>query len=177
MTVFRVLLVIDQPVTGASDQAAWTVHHVQITPCRVTLLQPSRRAAVLVQPSSLRPHWIPPWNSCSHPWTVCINLIVLSKVMRNTCRKKFNTVFWNKRLEGFLLALLFPFPKAWSTFVSVTFVQYTWPKVIKSHWGPYPFLLLYNGLNESYKIPSKRVPNGPLTQLKRGSQLVLLGVK
>ncbi len=39
---------------GPSGQAAWTV---QITPCRITLLQPARRAAVLVQPSSFRhPH-------------------------------------------------------------------------------------------------------------------------
>jgi hypothetical protein len=29
----------------------------KITPCWVTLLQPTRRAAVLGQPSSLRPHW------------------------------------------------------------------------------------------------------------------------
>jgi hypothetical protein len=30
----------------------------KITPCWVTLLQPPRRAAVMVQPSSLQPHWI-----------------------------------------------------------------------------------------------------------------------
>ncbi len=40
---------------GASGQAAWTVLHVKITPCWVILLQPARRAAVLGQPSSLRP--------------------------------------------------------------------------------------------------------------------------
>ncbi len=33
------------------------VHHVQNHTCRVTLFQPARRAAVLDQPSSLRPHW------------------------------------------------------------------------------------------------------------------------
>ncbi len=69
MTVFCVHLVIDQPPDrgkwcGPSGHSAWTVHHVQITPCwgqcwvRVTLLQPARRAAVLAQPSSFRPHWL-----------------------------------------------------------------------------------------------------------------------
>jgi hypothetical protein len=38
---------------GLSGQAAWTVHHVQ-----KHTLQPARRAAVLGQPSSLRPHCI-----------------------------------------------------------------------------------------------------------------------
>ncbi len=33
------------------------VHHIQNHTCPVTLLQPARRAAVLDQPSSLRPHW------------------------------------------------------------------------------------------------------------------------
>jgi hypothetical protein len=32
-------------------------HHVQNYTCRVTLLQPARRAAELDQPSSLRPYW------------------------------------------------------------------------------------------------------------------------
>jgi hypothetical protein len=33
------------------------VHDVQNHTCRVTLLRPARRAAVLGQPSRLRPHW------------------------------------------------------------------------------------------------------------------------
>ncbi len=33
------------------------VHHVQNPTCRITLLLLARRAAVLDQPSSLRPHW------------------------------------------------------------------------------------------------------------------------
>ncbi len=37
-------------------QAERPIHHVQNYTCRVTLLQPARRAAVLGQPSSLRPH-------------------------------------------------------------------------------------------------------------------------
>jgi hypothetical protein len=32
---------------GPSGQAAWTVHHVQITPCWVTLLQPASQAEFL----------------------------------------------------------------------------------------------------------------------------------
>jgi hypothetical protein len=32
----------------------------KITPCWVTLLQPARRAAVLIQPSSLQPQWYRP---------------------------------------------------------------------------------------------------------------------
>ncbi len=42
--------------TVRKRQAAWTVHHVQNHTCRVTLLQPAKRAAMLGQPSSLRPH-------------------------------------------------------------------------------------------------------------------------
>jgi hypothetical protein len=62
MTVFCVHSVIDQPQTGASvvfrqgmDRPSRTY---KITPCWVTLLPPGRRAAVLVQPSSLRLHWL-----------------------------------------------------------------------------------------------------------------------
>jgi hypothetical protein len=43
---------------GPSGQVVWTVHHVQNQPCWVTLLQPARRAAMLGQPSSLRPLWL-----------------------------------------------------------------------------------------------------------------------
>ncbi len=42
--------------TVRKRQAVRPVHHVQNHTCRVTLLQPPRRAAVLGQPSSLRPH-------------------------------------------------------------------------------------------------------------------------
>ncbi len=40
-------------------QAVWPVHHVEnhTCRCRVILLKPARRAAVLGQPSSLRSHW------------------------------------------------------------------------------------------------------------------------
>ncbi len=62
MAVFCVHLVIEQPRTGAKScvvcqvrEAAWAVHHVQ-----KHTLQPARRAAVLDQPSSLRPHCIDP---------------------------------------------------------------------------------------------------------------------
>ena len=45
-------LLSGQPVRYVwKRQAVWPVHHT----CRVTLLQPARRAAVLGQPSSLRP--------------------------------------------------------------------------------------------------------------------------
>jgi hypothetical protein len=62
MTVFCVHSVIDQPQTETSGVVCQCRRHVpsityKITP--VTLLQPARRAAVLGQPSSLRPH-------CSH---------------------------------------------------------------------------------------------------------------
>jgi hypothetical protein len=45
--------------TGAvwKRQAVQTIHHVQNHTCRVTVLQPARRATVLGQPSSLWPHW------------------------------------------------------------------------------------------------------------------------
>jgi hypothetical protein len=45
-------------VTGTvrKRQAVWPVPYVQNHICRVTLLQPDRRAVVLGQPSSLRPH-------------------------------------------------------------------------------------------------------------------------
>jgi hypothetical protein len=39
-------------------QAVQPVHHVQNHTSWVTLLQPARRADVLSQPYSLRPHWI-----------------------------------------------------------------------------------------------------------------------
>jgi hypothetical protein len=42
--------------TVRKRQAVWPVHHVQNHNCRVTLLQPTRGAAVLGQPSSLQPH-------------------------------------------------------------------------------------------------------------------------
>ncbi len=42
-------------------QAVRPFHHVQNPTCRVTILQPARRAAVLGQPSSLQTHWyVPP---------------------------------------------------------------------------------------------------------------------
>ncbi len=44
-------------------QVVRPVHHVQNHTCRVTPLHPARRAAVLDQPSSLRPH-------CSHPQNI-----------------------------------------------------------------------------------------------------------
>jgi hypothetical protein len=41
-----------------SEKAGGTaVHHIQNHTCRVTLLQQAKQAAVLCQPSSLRPHW------------------------------------------------------------------------------------------------------------------------
>jgi hypothetical protein len=51
-------------------QAVRTVHYVQNNTCRVTLLQPSRRAAVLGQPSSLQPH-------CSDPMAKLLQLLHL----------------------------------------------------------------------------------------------------
>jgi hypothetical protein len=70
------LIIPGQGVFGYSDIPAWDgkianlflqcivrnrqaerpIHHVQNHTCRVTLLQPARRAAVSGQPSSLRPH-------------------------------------------------------------------------------------------------------------------------
>ncbi len=44
--------------TVRKRQVIRPVHHVQNYTCRVTLLQLARRAAVLVQPSSLRTHWV-----------------------------------------------------------------------------------------------------------------------
>jgi hypothetical protein len=44
--------------TVQKRQAVRPVHHVQNYICRVTLLQPARQAAMLGQPSSLRPHCI-----------------------------------------------------------------------------------------------------------------------
>ncbi len=38
-------------------KAVRPVHHIQKHTCRVTPLQPARRAAVLGQPSCLQPHW------------------------------------------------------------------------------------------------------------------------
>jgi hypothetical protein len=35
---------------GPSGQAVWTAHHIQITPCWVTLIQPSSQAAVRGRP-------------------------------------------------------------------------------------------------------------------------------
>jgi hypothetical protein len=45
--------------TVRKRQAVLPVPHVLNHTCRVTLLQPARRAAVLGQPSSLPRHWIP----------------------------------------------------------------------------------------------------------------------
>jgi hypothetical protein len=42
--------------TVRKRQAEWPVHLVQNHTCRVTLLQPARRAAMLGHHSSLRPH-------------------------------------------------------------------------------------------------------------------------
>ncbi len=39
-----------------SGQAAWTVHHLQNYPCWVTLLHPTRRAAVMGQPGLIYEH-------------------------------------------------------------------------------------------------------------------------
>jgi hypothetical protein len=44
--------------TVRKRQAIRPVDHVQILTCRVNLLQPARRAAVLGLPSSLRSHWV-----------------------------------------------------------------------------------------------------------------------
>jgi len=50
------------PVRGTGTvrkrQAVRPVHHGQNHICRGTLLQPTRRAAGLVQPSSLWPYWL-----------------------------------------------------------------------------------------------------------------------
>jgi hypothetical protein len=54
--------------TVRKRQAVWPVHHIQNHTCRVTFLQPARRAAVLGQPSSIRPHCGPLY---------CRNIIVL----------------------------------------------------------------------------------------------------
>jgi hypothetical protein len=61
MTVFCVHLVIDQPQTGASGvvrQGAGGMDRPSLTKSHPagSILQPTRRAAVLGQPSSLRPH-------------------------------------------------------------------------------------------------------------------------
>jgi hypothetical protein len=44
--------------TVQKRQAVRPVRHVQNHTCRITILQPARLAAVLGQPSSLRPHLI-----------------------------------------------------------------------------------------------------------------------
>jgi hypothetical protein len=61
--VFCVHSVKDQPQTGTSGVVHQGRRHgpsitYKITPCWVILLQPARRAAVLGQPSSLRPQWL-----------------------------------------------------------------------------------------------------------------------
>ncbi len=61
-TVFCVHLLIDQPQIRASGVVLQGSRHepsitYKITSCWVTLLQQTRRAVVLGQPSSLRPHW------------------------------------------------------------------------------------------------------------------------
>jgi hypothetical protein len=62
----------------------WPVHQVQNHSGRVTFLQPARRAAVLDQPSSLRPH--------------CVQLrLWLSK--RNNCRGNLPCVVQSKGLD------------------------------------------------------------------------------
>ncbi len=43
--------------TVRKRQAVRPVHHVRNHICRLTLLQPARRTAVLGLPYSLRPHW------------------------------------------------------------------------------------------------------------------------
>ncbi len=53
-------LLSGQPVRYGKGGRSRPVHHVQNHTCRVTLLQPARRAAVLGQPSSLWPHWYRP---------------------------------------------------------------------------------------------------------------------
>ncbi len=45
---------------GMERQAVRPVYHLQNNNCRVTYLQPARRAVVLGEPSSLRPHWVLP---------------------------------------------------------------------------------------------------------------------
>ncbi len=52
-------LLSEQPVRyGKVSRSVRPVHRVQNHACLATFLQPARRAAVLDQPSSLRPHWI-----------------------------------------------------------------------------------------------------------------------
>jgi hypothetical protein len=48
------------PVRATGTAGVRPVHHVQNHTCLVTLLQQARRAAVLGQPSSLRPHCLVP---------------------------------------------------------------------------------------------------------------------
>jgi hypothetical protein len=51
-------LLSGQPVWYVKGRRKRPVHYVKNHTCRVTLLQPARRAAVIGQPSSLWPHWL-----------------------------------------------------------------------------------------------------------------------
>ncbi len=53
-------LLSGQPVQYGKGRRYGPSYHVQKHTCRVTLLQPARRADVLGQPSSLRLHWYVP---------------------------------------------------------------------------------------------------------------------
>ncbi len=58
-------------------QLVRSAHGVQNHTCRVTLLQPARRAAVLGQPSSFRPRWSPPKHFHSPCYSRSPILIIL----------------------------------------------------------------------------------------------------
>jgi hypothetical protein len=60
-------LLSGQPVRYGNGRRPWTVHHVQNHTCWVTLLKPARRAALLDQPSNLRPHWLAHTHCLQYP--------------------------------------------------------------------------------------------------------------
>ncbi len=60
-------------------------YHVQNHTCRITLLKPARRATLLDQPSSLRPHW---YVCMLLPWCILQQLFALYPLMIGGCTER-----------------------------------------------------------------------------------------
>ncbi len=94
---------------GPSGQAAWTVHHVKITPCWVTLLQAGRRVGPALQPSAslglklllarVSMPAIQETNRCEQSTWIC----TIIKIQNAPCNEGNNDL----NFPNFLLLILF----------------------------------------------------------------------
>jgi hypothetical protein len=94
--------------TVRKRQAVRPAHHIQNHTCWVTLLQKARRAAVLGQLSSLRPHWSSQLDEVWCDWKQGSKETILPMQM------DFSSFFYILMLSLYILYRnLFPFPRYW----------------------------------------------------------------